>query len=133
MKATKYYIVRVKCGHVGRGKYCVKYITIKALNRKEAAEKARYTPRVKHDWKDAIEAVKEVTKEEWEEQRRKNDADPFFTCKNIQDQRLTNLDMEICLREQPKYSVHPKEERRNRIEYKIKKREERYRSKNIEF
>ena len=128
MKDMFYYIVTVKCGHVGRGKYCIKDLAIKANSKKDAAIIARKTPRVKHDWKDAIVNIKEVSKEDWDIQLDINNKDPFFVCKNIQEQRLLNLDMEIYLYEEPKYMVHSKEERRSRIEYKLKKREERYKT-----
>ena len=56
-----YYKVDAKCGHVRRGHYIVKAFYIKADNGKEAAAKVRMLPRVKHDWKDAINEVKKIS------------------------------------------------------------------------
>ena len=43
--------------------------------------------RVKHDHKDAIGSVKEISFEEFIAIKAANDADPYLHCKNVQEQR----------------------------------------------
>lgn len=83
----KYYEVNVKCGHVGRTKFIVKTIYVKADNRKEAAQIARQSGRVKHHHSDAIRSLKEITREEYLLGLEKMKADGYFTSTCIQDQR----------------------------------------------
>lgn len=83
----KYFKVVAKCGHVGRGKCIyVAFATI-AENARAAAQKARYYKRVKHDHKDAIQSVMEISFEEFICLRSENDNDPYLHCKNVQEQR----------------------------------------------
>jgi hypothetical protein len=42
---------------------------------------------VKHDHKDAIGSVKEISFEEFIAIKAANDADPYLHCKNVQEQR----------------------------------------------
>jgi len=121
MIKKRFYIVSAKCGHVGRGKFVEKNLTIIASSRKEAAIKGRNCPRVKHHWKDAIIDVVEVTVEEYWKFRVANYSDPYFSVKNIQEQRQYCSDMydEVKEIEQIEYS---KEKRRKRIIYVMKKR-----------
>ena len=81
------YEVCAKCGHVGRDYYVEKTFAIKAENAKEAAEVARWLPRVKHHHKDAIRYVTEVDAERFTEITNINNDDVYFHCKNIQEQR----------------------------------------------
>lgn len=83
----KYFEVIAKCGHVGK-KNCI-FITFAcaAENGKEAAAKVRLYKRVKHDHKDAIRNVNEISFEEFVKLRAENDADPYLHCKNPQEQR----------------------------------------------
>lgn len=83
------YEVCAKCGHVGRNNYTDKIFAIKAESGKEAAAKTKLCPRVKHDHKDAIRYVREVDEARFCEIININKADPFFRCKNIQEQRTT--------------------------------------------
>ncbi len=82
----KYYIVKAKCGHVGRNKYIVIDFPVAAETGKEAAQKARYFPRVKHDQKDAIINVIEVSYDEYIECLENNNNDMYLKCKNKQEQ-----------------------------------------------
>ena len=50
----KMYEVCAKCGHVGRDFYTEKIFAVKAKNAKEAAQFARFIPRVKHHHPDAM-------------------------------------------------------------------------------
>ncbi len=83
------YEVCAKCGHVGRNFYVEKIFTVKAENGREAAEKVRNFPRVKHHQKDAIRYVRRIDEARYWEIKRLNDEDPFLHCCNIQEQRRT--------------------------------------------
>ena len=83
----KYYKVTAKFGHVGKSNFYKGNLYIKAESKKEAAEKARYCPRVKHDHKDAILNVEEIDKDSYREGLEKNRAIRYFSCYNVQEQR----------------------------------------------
>ena len=57
----KYFEVQAMCGHVGKGKYIPISFPVIAINGKEAAEKVRSYPRVKHHYKKAILNVWEIS------------------------------------------------------------------------
>ena len=82
MEYKLFFEVCVKCGPVGKGKYVDKIIAVAANDAKHAAKIARAIPRVKHDHKDAIRYVKEITKEEFYVLKEIQNNDPFFTCKS---------------------------------------------------
>ena len=83
----RYFKVEAKCGHVGHGKCIWITFATAADNDKEAAKKVRDFKRVKHDHKDAIASVEEITFEDFIALKATNDADPYLHCKNIQEQR----------------------------------------------
>ena len=83
----RYFKVEAKCGHVGHGKCIWITFATAADNGKEAARKVRDFKRVKHDHKDAIGSVKEISFEEFIAIKAANDADPYLHCKNVQEQR----------------------------------------------
>ena len=83
----KYYEVKAKCGHVGRNYYVLKNFAVMAENGRKAAEATRSFPRVKHHHKDAIRDVTEIDETRYLEIMNINEADPYFQCKCIQDQR----------------------------------------------
>ena len=91
----KFYIVDAVCGHVGRGNYVLKSLCIEARTAKEAAEKGRNTPRVKHHYKYAIQNVSEVPFEKFLVQKLKNTFDPYLHVTNSTEQRMYCNDMEI--------------------------------------
>ncbi len=95
MSDSKYYAVTAMCGHVGRNNYVEKTFAIKASNGKEAAEKGRWLPRVKHHNKHAIISVIEITENEFYDLREENNHDSYFFCKNIQEQKLLCADLNI--------------------------------------
>ena len=119
-KKQKYFIVTAKCGHVGRNKYIEKDLTIIASSGKEAALKGRQYPRVKHDWKYAITNVVEVTEEIYWKVRVQNYYDPYFSVKNIKEQKqyCSSMHANVKYIEKEEY---PKEKRRQRIKYLLKK------------
>ena len=80
---NKFYAVVTKCGHVGNGKYREVTFPINADSGTEAAEIARWIPRVKHHKKDAIINVTEISYDYYIELLEINNNDPYLQCKNI--------------------------------------------------
>lgn len=93
-----YYAVVCKFGHVGKSKYVEKAIAIKAESGVEAAKKGRTTPRVKHDHKDAIIDVINITETEYYDLLEQNRTDTYFQAKSKQEQRL-NCDLTDYIKE----------------------------------
>ena len=93
----KYFEVQAMCGHVGKRKYITISFPVAADNGREAAEITRRFPRVKHNHKNAILSVKEITFESYLQLKQTNAQDPYLMCKNIQQQRqIADLDLRIC-------------------------------------
>ena len=89
----KYYEVEAKCGHVGRNNYILKKIYVCANNGKEAAKFVRKMGRVKHDHKDAIKNVTEISFTDYKIGRQEMSNDNYFHVHSKQDQNaLCNLD-----------------------------------------
>ena len=122
MKNT--YAVTVKLGHVGKNKYIVKVLPIIANNAKEAAKIARVTPRVKHHAKDAILDVNKIEETMYIELEENYNNDPYFSCKNIQEQRnrCKDIEKDIYNMEDEDIDIQKrKEERIEKIKYNNKK------------
>ena len=103
----KYYMVKAKCGHVRRSNYIIVVYPVMANNGKEAAAMVRQFPRVKHDHKDAIMAVNEISHNEYKILRMVNNYDNYLRCTSRQEQIILCEDME--------YRVHKEE--REEIDY----------------
>lgn len=86
-----FYKVTAKCGHVGRNNYIEKDFFVKADSGRDAALIVRYKPRVKHDRKDAILSVIQITLEEFVIGREKMKNDLYFRIRNSREQRLLNF------------------------------------------
>lgn len=82
----KFYIVSAKCGHVGRSYYIPIDFPVKAIDAKTAAQQVRKIGRVKHDHKDAILKVIQVSKKEYLEQSVINKCDPYLAAKSKHEQ-----------------------------------------------
>ena len=82
-----FFEVQAKCGHVGRNKYVIKNFYVKTESGKEAARKIRMTSRVKHDHKDAILNVREITYEEYVAGVIRCQEDDYFKIHNSSDQK----------------------------------------------
>jgi hypothetical protein len=82
-----FYKVDVMFGHVGKGKYVIKSVPIKAENGRDAAKKARNMARVKRHRKDAIREVKLISNEEFNLLKIEHENDNYFKVTCIQDQR----------------------------------------------
>ena len=117
----KYYRVVAKCGHVGINQYVPIAFGIIAENGKDAARIARKMPRVKHDHKDAILSVEEISKKIYEEIRKINANDPYLRCHSIQEQNAT-CDLNDRLIPETQKNKANSNNRKERLEYKAKKR-----------
>ena len=98
-----FYKVKAKCGHVGRNNYIVKDFYIRATSGKEAASKVRYLPRVKHDRKDAILSVEQITKDEFTMGVKTNRDDTYFKVTSSSEQRLLGAVDSEDIRPEPKH------------------------------
>ena len=85
------YEVKCKCGHVEKGNYVVVAFAVIANDGKEAAKKARFFPRVKHDKKDAIISVRKISDSEFDSLLRENNNDQYLHCSNVQEQRQIDM------------------------------------------
>ena len=126
---VKYYAVTAKCGHVGRGYYILIEFGVGAKDAKEAARIARSIPRVKHDHKDAIRKVREISREEYLKIQYRNYNDPYLKAHNKQDQETYCKKFEKRLLKEKDYDY--KDKGKKKIDYKKKKKH--YRQKNRTF
>ena len=83
----RYYEVKAKCGHVGRNNYYIGTLFLWAENGKDAASVARRFPRVKHDQKDAILSVLEISRAEYEKGKAEIAKSAYWTSISVQEQR----------------------------------------------
>lgn len=112
----KLFSVTAKCGHVGKRYYIPIEFAVQADSAEEAARRVRNYPRVKHDHKDAIKSVFEITREEYIALRQQNDSDPYLQCKSVQEQRMIETI----------YDRLVEEDREEREQYRKDKTEARY-------
>lgn len=117
----EHYAVTAQFGHVGRGKYIPKTIPVYAENGREAAEKVRWMPRVKHHRKDAIIDVRNISEEEYLELKEINKNDPYFKVGSKQEQEklCLHIDESVIWHEEPR-KVR-KTDRDDTVKYKMKK------------
>jgi hypothetical protein len=87
METNYYYLVKAKCGHVGKDKFVVMPFVIQAQSKKAAAMLVRMMPRVKHHNKQAILSVEEISRDEYLTQKKLNQNNGYFKAHSIQDQR----------------------------------------------
>lgn len=125
LKQQKYYAVYCRCGHVGLNNYIVIVFAVIASSGKEAAAKARWFARVKHNKKNAIIDCYEITREQYDEIIEANKNDPYLKCRNVQEQRLIN-DFALRIIKEPEVETYKKtkEERKDLIKYKLKKQKQ---------
>lgn len=85
---NKFYEVVAKCGHVGKRNYYRGVFYERAETGKIAAMIVRGRGRVKHNHKDAILSVREITREQYLTGREQVAGEAYFQCKNIQEQAM---------------------------------------------
>lgn len=90
----RFYKVKAKCDHVGKNWYFPAAFYITAENGREAAAVAREMPRVKHDHKDAILSVSEIDVDSYILGKETIMDNPYWFCKNIQEQRIQCRNLE---------------------------------------
>ena len=118
----KYFAVEAKCGHVGRKNCIIITFPIVADDRKDAARIARKMPRVKHDHKDAILSVKQISKDEYLSLKEINSSDNYLRCESKQDQIILCKDLDSRVIKDTYFEkVEYKTDRQERINYKRKK------------
>jgi hypothetical protein len=93
----KFYEVKAKCGHVGKGHYYEGIFYVKAASGSEAAAVVRYMPRVKHHHKDAILNVFEVGYAQYSAGRAAMLLDPYYSCHSRQEQNCYIDELSECV------------------------------------
>ena len=120
----KYFAVTVKFGHVGQHKCIIKTVPLTAESGKEAAYLARWMPRVKHHDKHAIIDVKEIDLEAYFILMIEKSLDPYFQCKNIQEQRIEceGIEDKVQYMEEDEIDYESREKaRKSKVNFKAKK------------
>lgn len=117
----EHYAVTAQFGHVGRGKYIPKTIPVYAENGREAAEKVRWMPRVKHHRKDAIIDVKKISEKEYLELKEINKNDPYFKVGSKQEQEILCKNIEESIVYCKESHKVKKTDRDDIIKFKMKK------------
>lgn len=115
-------MVIAKCGHVGRKYYIPIKFAVNSNSAKEAANKVRYFPRVKHNHKDAIISVKQITLEEYSEINENNEKDPYLLCHSKHEQKqISDLKERLEIDSHNIKKTADKKKRKDRVTYKLKK------------
>lgn len=100
---NNYYLVTVKCGHVGRHRYMPITFAVKAEDGKDAVEIVRTFPRVKRGHKDFVLNIELTDLEGYEKQIQINSNDPYLRIGSKSEQK-TILDLiENRLVNEPNY------------------------------
>ncbi|MDX9691472.1 MAG: leucine-rich repeat domain-containing protein [Acholeplasmataceae bacterium] len=100
-----YYIVKAKCGHVGRQHYIPICFPVRATCKKEAASIILQKSRVKRNHKDAILDVRKVNQHDYLEQVEINAGDMYLNVKSRHDQDRIMTDIEGRLVVDPHYMI----------------------------
>lgn len=106
----KYFVVTAKCGHVGKNAYYEGRFYEKAETAAEAARIVRGRGRVKHDHRDAILSVEEITSFLYLSGIEAKKDEAYFNCRNVQEQRAVRKEIEPYLRAE---TGNPEERRRS--------------------
>lgn len=93
----KYFKVIGKCGHVRRNNYILKEFFVKAENKKVAASIVKNTPRVKHNHKDVIRFVEEISLDEYLQGKQIMSEDLYFQVHSKQEQCLLCPNIYECV------------------------------------
>lgn len=124
----RYYKVVAKCGHVGRHYYYEGVFYTIAEDGSEAASNVRRAGRVKHDHKDAILSVAEITEEEFHAGWREVKKNPYFRCRSKQEQDLILAEIAEMIKPEPSEDDEDEDESREEeraqiLRYKRKRME----------
>lgn len=103
-KTVNYYVATLKGGHVGQ-KYYIEFTkAIKAYSKKEAADKCKKLPRAKKGQADMIISIDEISYDEYVELMKEENENPYFLCKNIQQQRSKMSEIKYEIKLDPLYT-----------------------------
>jgi hypothetical protein len=95
MEIIRWFKAECKFSHVGRGKFIIKIIAVRAISSDAASEYILHMPRIKKNIKDAIISMNEITIAEFYEITQAMSQDPYFKAPNIQIQRQCCTDLII--------------------------------------
>ena len=127
----KFFEVVAKCGHVGRGYYYEGVFYEIASDASYAAKIVRGRGRVKHDHKDAILSVREISQEEFELGLKAKENNPYYSCSNKREQDAVWEQVCFGVRREKFYDEIDEdyiEKRRNKVQYKLRKQRQNIRS-----
>jgi transposase len=116
------YVVTAKCGHVGKNKYIPIDFPIKAESMKEAAERIRNRPRVKHHHKDAILSIIKVDPEIFIQVVEANNSDLYLKVTSSTDQKRFCEDLEERVHSERKQEERDPWERAKRVGERMRRR-----------
>lgn len=114
-----YFMVIAKCGHVGRNNYILKTFYLEASNKKEAAKIIKETPRVKHNQKDVIKDVFEITSFQYSLGLQDLKHDSYFHVSNKQDQNRLCPNINECVLKEEKGKTFRKKRSFNFAKYEL--------------
>lgn len=101
----EFFEVTAKCGHVGKGQYFMGVFYVRAESGSEAAAIVRLKSRVKHDHKDAILNVIKIGYVDFKLGQANYRSNPYYHCKNVQEQRLCIDVIENNIMPESRYDV----------------------------
>lgn len=117
----RYFKVKAKCGHVRKKYFLPVEFAVMASSAKEAASIARHIPRVKHDHKDAISSIEEISYEEYELLRIENEENPYLNCKNKQEQNINCGDLYLYVQKEFREKYYRFYDRKSKVRYYMRK------------
>ena len=86
----KYYLVQMRCGHVGYNCYIPIWFPVIAYDKHHAMKLAIKIPRVKNHSIQDIISIREVTKQEWKNQILINKQDIYLKC-TYKDEKIDSI------------------------------------------
>ncbi|MDE6242282.1 MAG: hypothetical protein K2M08_07695 [Anaeroplasmataceae bacterium] len=116
-----FYLVTVKCGHVGRGRYVEKNIPLYSNTKKDASKIALDHSKVKRHLKNAVSFVQEISYIDYIEKKKEYDEDSYFRAHSKQELSFINLSIQHLSKRKRYKSEYEFKSRAERINYKLKK------------
>lgn len=115
-----YYLVKAKCGHVGKEKYYEVDFPIKALSKSDAAQICKRKPKVKKHLKDAISSVIEISYEEFKDSFEKFQQNDYVKA-HTKNEILEYIELAQSLVHTPTRRKHSFASREERLSFLFKK------------
>ncbi len=121
----KYFLVKAKCGHVGRGKYIEVDFPICAETMHDASQSCLQRPKVKRHLKNAISSVREVSFDDYQEERQAFNVNSYVRAHTKKETRVWLDEVQsLDYRDKRKNSFADRNERINYLMKKKKLKEE---------